>query len=31
MPKAEPLTSKQRREAFQDEIAVVMTASFDLP
>jgi hypothetical protein len=27
MPKAEPLTSKLRREAFQDEIAVVMTAS----
>jgi hypothetical protein len=27
MPKAEALTSKLRREAFQDEIAVVMTAS----
>ena len=31
MPKADALGSKLRREAFQDEIAMVMTASFRSP
>jgi hypothetical protein len=31
MPSADALSSKPRREAFQDESAEVMTISFDLP